>query len=374
MTNNPNLYTGHATATSRWSRFGPYYAMFPIDFTFGVIDTYSEPGDSIIDPFSGRGSSVFAGSVLGRKSYGIEINPIGWIYSKVKLSPADKNDVLNKLKEIDALKNNYKTQIDNCSEFFKMCYCNKVLMFLLAAKDNLDWKHNKIDRTLMSFLMVYLHGAIGEGLSNQMKMTKSMGVQYSINWWKNNGFENPPEINPYEFMQQRINWRYSKGIPKVSSGNVILGDSCKQTQKMLGEPTFANKFSLLFTSPPYMGVTNYFADQWLRLWLLGGEERPVTIKDEHKGRFNNKEEYKKLLSTVFGNCAQMMKEKSTVYVRTDVRNFTFQTTLDVLKEKFPDYAVEVYDKPVSVDKVTQTLLYGNTSSEQGEKDIILRRG
>ena len=51
MINNPNLYTGHATATSRWSRFGPYYAMFPIDFTFGVIDTYSEPGDSIIDPF-----------------------------------------------------------------------------------------------------------------------------------------------------------------------------------------------------------------------------------------------------------------------------------------------------------------------------------
>ena len=107
---------------------------------------------------------------------------------------------MNRLKEIDALKDNYKTHIDNCSEFFKMCYCNKVLMFLLAAKDNLDWKHNKIDRTLMSFLMVYLHGAIGEGLSNQMKMTKSMGVQYSINWWKNNGFENPPEINPYEFM------------------------------------------------------------------------------------------------------------------------------------------------------------------------------
>lgn len=374
MKNNPNLYTGHSTATSRWSRFGPYYAMFPIDFTFGVIDTYSEPGDSIIDPFSGRGSSVFAGSVLGRKSYGIEINPIGWIYSKVKLSPADKNDVLNRLREIDSLKDNYKSQIENCSEFFKMCYCKQVLMFLLSAKDNLDWKHSKIDRTLMSFLMVYLHGAIGEGLSNQMKMTKSMGVQYSINWWKKNGLENPPEINPYEFMQQRINWRYSKGIPKVSSGNVILADSCKQTQKMLSEPTFANKFSLLFTSPPYMGVTNYFADQWLRLWLLGGEDHPITIKDEHKGRFNNKEEYKKLLSTVFGNCAQMMKEKSTVYVRTDVRNFTFQTTLDVLKEKFPDYSVEVFEKPVSVDKVTQTLLYGNTSSEQGEKDIILIRG
>ena len=34
------------------------------------------------------------------------------------------------------------------------------------------------------------------------------------------------------------------------------------------------KRTLFFTSPPYYGVTNYFYDQWLRFWLLGGPLKP----------------------------------------------------------------------------------------------------
>ena len=75
MDNLSQYYKGHSTAEARWARFGPYYAMFPIDFAFNVVDKYSKPGDKILDPFSGRGSSIYAGSILGRESIGIEINP-----------------------------------------------------------------------------------------------------------------------------------------------------------------------------------------------------------------------------------------------------------------------------------------------------------
>ena len=57
-----------------------YYAMFPLEFAFEVVNTYSQEGDCIIDPFAGRCSSVYAGAVLGRNSWGIEINPVGWLY------------------------------------------------------------------------------------------------------------------------------------------------------------------------------------------------------------------------------------------------------------------------------------------------------
>ncbi len=67
-------------------------------------------------------------------------------------------------------------------EFFGMCYCDEVLKYLLVARSNLDWEKNIVDATLMSIILIYLHAKLGEGLSNQMRMTKSMGMNYSINW------------------------------------------------------------------------------------------------------------------------------------------------------------------------------------------------
>jgi DNA modification methylase len=70
---------GNSNAETRWAKFGPYYAMFPIDFAFNVINKYSKAGDYIIDPFAGRFSSVYAGGVLGRHSIGIEILLVGFM-------------------------------------------------------------------------------------------------------------------------------------------------------------------------------------------------------------------------------------------------------------------------------------------------------
>ena len=150
-----------------------------------------------------------------------------------------------------------------------------------------------------------------------------------------------------------------------------MGDSCDITEKLIQKEH--SQYSLLFTSPPYCGITNYFMDQWLRLWLLGGPAEPEYLKDSHKGRFSNKEKYIELLETVFGNCAALLKEDATIYVRTDSREFTLNATIDVLKNKFPNHHMEVLNKPINDNVLTQTLLCGNTSIKPGETDILLRR-
>src|SRR5712675_1592590 len=85
------------SAIERWASVGPYYAMFPVDFAFDVIKKYSADGDSVLDPFAGRASSVYAAAALGRKGLAIEINPVGWLYGTVKMRPASENSVLRKL-------------------------------------------------------------------------------------------------------------------------------------------------------------------------------------------------------------------------------------------------------------------------------------
>ena len=362
---------GFSTAESRWARFGPYYAMFPIDFAFDVVKKYSKEGDFIIDPFAGRCSSIYAGGILGRHSLGIEINPVGWLYGTVKLRPANKTRVLKRLSEIDSKKNYYNRSMQRMPEFFRMCYCDNVLKFLLSARNSLNWETCNVDATLMSIILVYLHGRLGEGLSNQMRMTKAMGPIYSINWWQKNKLSTPPEVNPFELISKKIEWRYSKGKPKVLGSRVVYGDSTKELIKLIKRSKQTGiKFSLLFTSPPYCSVTDYHADQWLRLWLLGGPEYPKPLHDKNKGRFSGKEDYRFLLDDVFEKCSKMMKNKSTIYVRTDKRKFTFETTLVSLKNNFPKHKVSIIEEPFK--RRTQTDLFGNTSSEKGEVDIILK--
>jgi hypothetical protein len=375
MINTEQILRGHNTAEARWARFGPYYAMFPVDFAFEVVEKYSKEGDYIVDPFAGRCSSIYAGGVLGRSSLGIEINPVGWLYGTVKLQPADKEDVIDRLLEIYGNQNDYTEKIEQMPEFYRICYCDEVLKFLLSARENLNWKTDNIDATLMSIILIYLHAKLGEGLSNQMRMTKSMGMNYSVQWWKSKGMSIPPEINPCEFIHKKIEWRYEKGKPQIKyDSRVIFGDS---SQKLISiaDKAIENdiKFSLLFTSPPYYSITDYHADQWLRLWLLGGTENPQSLKEKHKGRFVNKQEYYDLLDGVFGLCAKMMRMESTVYVRTDKREFTFNSTLEILQKHFPQHITQIIDKPLKEDTKTQTKLYGDKSMKPGEVDIIMTR-
>lgn len=369
-----NITKGFRTAEARWSRFGPYYAMFPVDFAFDVVSKYSNVGDYILDPFAGRSSSIYAGGVLGRHSLGIEINPVGWIYGNVKLNPADKEDVVDRLFDIYRIRNYYNRAIEKMPEFYRICYSDEVLKFLLAARKNLDWKNDITDATLMSIILVYLHAKIGEGLSNQMRMTKSMGMNYSIKWWKENGFKNPPEINPAELLLNKINWRYKKGMPKVTESSVIFGDSTIELQK-ISERALQNKvkFSLLFTSPPYYSITDYHADQWLRLWMLGGKEIPRSTGEKYKGRFIDKDRYYNLLDSVFRLSALIMKNKSAVYVRTDKREFTLNSTIEILKKHFPSHTMKLVNKPLKKDTKTQTKLFGDKSMKPGEVDIIMTR-
>ena len=365
-----DIVKGFKSPESRWARFGPYYAMFPLDFAFKVVEKYSKPGDFIIDPFAGRCSSIYAGGVLGRHSLGIEINPIGWLYGTVKLQPSNKEEVIDRLLEIYSKRNYYKQAIERMPLFYRICYCDEVLKFLLAARKSLDWKNNSVDATLMSILLVYLHGKLGEGMSNQMKMTKAMGINYSVKWWKERKLIKPPEINPIDFIMKKLDWRYEKGIPTVFDSQVVFGDSTIKLEKIMQKAQETDiRFSLLFTSPPYCSVTDYYADQWIRLWLLGGPEIPKSNQEKHKGRFVCKDDYYNLLDNVFGNCAALMDKKSTIYVRTDKREFTFNSTLEILKKHFPTHKTEINDSPFR--KKTQTEIHGNKSNETGEIDIIM---
>lgn len=52
-----------------------HFATFPIDLPLRCITAGSRPGDTVLDPFSGSGTTGAAAQILGRRYVGIDLNP-----------------------------------------------------------------------------------------------------------------------------------------------------------------------------------------------------------------------------------------------------------------------------------------------------------
>ena len=158
----------------------------------------------------------------------------------------------------------------------------------MCARALLDWRCNDVDRTVMAFILTHLHGKSTDSLSNQMRQTKAMSPQYAIDWWNRRKLD-PPDVDPGKFFDKKLEWRYARGLPALSSA-VILGDTASVLPELRGKLGLHgfSRPSLMLTSPPYFGITNYHYDQWIRLWMLGGpatdRRTPTTFKGKHQGK------------------------------------------------------------------------------------------
>lgn len=364
----------YADARGRWAGLGPYYAMFPGTFADEVIHTYSKPGDTVLDPFAGRGTALFSAVSAGRKAFGIEVNPVGWIYSKTKLKPAPRDKVEARFVEVRARADRYNHAAHALPEFFHHCYSKNVRAFLISARTSLKWQEDDVDRTAMAFLLTHLHGKVNDSLSNQMRQTKAMSPRYAIDWWRERNMK-PPDIAPEHFLSRKLEWRYAKGTPESSHGVVALGDSSALLPRLKGKlrDHGVSRPSLMLTSPPYFDITNYHYDQWIRLWLLGGPPTPqraeTEFKGKHRGKFSNLEVYRSLLKSVFESSAELLKRDAIVYVRTDWREPTVSITRQVLKDAFPRHQLTRRNRPLRGE--TQTRLFGHHAPTGGEVDLIL---
>ncbi len=360
----------YRTATERWAGVGPYYAMFPAAFSDRVIGQYSNWGDVVIDPFAGRGTAVFSAASHGRRGIGIEINPVGWLYARTKLYPATRSRVVARLVEIASMSSDFKQDARRLPEFFHRCFSLDVRRFLVAAREVLDWRDSTVDGTLMTFLLIYLHGKKDAALSNQLRQTKAMSPQYAVRWWKRHRSE-PPSVDPVAFLTKRLEWRYARGVPQVASSRVYRGDCLSilpKLESILGSEG-VGRASLVLTSPPYRHLANYHYDQWLRLWMLGGAPNAGRNGKLHRGKFEGREDYERLLEEAFAGCKRLLRKSGVVYVRTSRRRETYKATIAALEKVFPDR--RVLKRPRPFGRPTQTHLFGDASVKEAEVDLLL---
>lgn len=70
-----------------------YPARFPPGFARSAMEAFSGPGDVVLDPFVGGGTTAVEALHLGRRFLGTDVNPISMFVTRVKTTPLSDSDV-----------------------------------------------------------------------------------------------------------------------------------------------------------------------------------------------------------------------------------------------------------------------------------------
>ena len=144
----------------------------------------------------------------------------------------------------------------------------------------------------------------------------------------------------------------------------MLGDAAGVLQR---RTSFAAKF--LITSPPYKGVTDYWNDHWIRLWMLG---QPLRKDWKRSARYENRSRYRSLLKQVFAQSKRHLSDDAVILVRSDRRHQTAVICREVLQQTWPDLRLFIRESNAQFEGVS--MYHGRGGSKAQELDFLLLSG
>lgn len=297
----------------RFHSICPYFAMFPETFVRRNVLAWSKRNDVILDPFCGRGTTVFESLLNGRQGLGCDTNPVAVCLSKAKANPPTLEEVLERLAVLERKSGHFRSKAPEVAdEFFTLCFHEQTLRQLLFLRKALDWRTEGTDCFIAALSLGCLHGESHRTelcFSNRMPRTISTKPAYSVRWWRQKGCV-PPERNVFSILRTCAEYRYQSPMPSLR-GRVVEGD-VRHAATLLR--SYRDKVKLVITSPPYLDITDYHEDQWLRLWLLGGAAKPITGRGKDD-RHRRVEAYWQFLREAWKGIAPLLHESAQVVIR-----------------------------------------------------------
>lgn len=259
-------------AAGRLNAICPYFTMFPLEFPLSVLGKHASPGQWVVDPFCGRGTTNYAARVLGLPSVGIDSSPVAVALTEAKLANASPGAISRAARRIlDEVEE--PKEIPE-GEFWGLAFHGDVLRTICRLREGLlkDCR-SEARKALRAVLMGALHGprpkSRASHFSNQCQRTYAPKPRYAVGYWKKHGMV-PDPVDVLGIVGERAD-RYYSGETQGAVGRAIRGDSRRagSCARGIGD----GKASWVVTSPPYYGLRTYVPDQWLRHWFVGGPPR-----------------------------------------------------------------------------------------------------
>ncbi len=249
-----------------------YRACFKPQLPAFFISRLTAPGDAVLDPFMGRGTTPLQAALMQRRPVGSDINPLSILLTRPRLAPPDADAVAAALRRVTWHRPGDMPQ--DLLAFYhprtlsQLCALRHWLLDQAPPDAATDW-----------IRMVALNRLTGH----------SPGF-FSV-------YTLPPNQAASVAAQLRINARRGQVPPLRDVADIILRKS-RQLLKDGGPPPHppANlatgkahelshvadaSIALVVTSPPFLDVVQYRQDNALRCWFAGIDAAAVRI-DMHR--------------------------------------------------------------------------------------------
>jgi hypothetical protein len=239
------------------------------------IEKLTGPGELVYDPFAGRGTTAVEAALLGRRVASNDINPLSRLLAAPRLAPPDPEAVAERLGRIP----------------------------LHGAPDGLDlsmFYHPATEaelRALRAWLLERAALGLDDALDRWIRMVATNRLTgHSPGFFS--VYTLPPNQAASAAQQRLINQKRAQTPPYRNTRELILKKT-RQLQKGLTGPERANlaaaagsarfltgdarrtpeladgSVALTVTSPPFLDVVQYAADNWLRCWFNGLDAKVV---------------------------------------------------------------------------------------------------
>jgi hypothetical protein len=150
--------------------------------------------------------------------------------------------------------------------------------------------------------------------SNQMPRTISTKPAYSVRFWQERGLK-APERDVFAMLRGRAEYRYESDPPRGEA--MVLHRDMRDLPRMAD--TLPAPINCAIMSPPYLDVTNFEEDQWLRLWFLGGPSHPTRKRVSRDDRHETPDSYWRFIADMWRSIGQVMGERADVVIRLGSR-------------------------------------------------------
>jgi len=245
-----------------------YRACFKPQLPGFFIERLTEPGDTVYDPFSGRGTTALQAALMGRRPVANDVNPLSAMLLAPRLAPPGLTALRDRLDEIPtaAPPDPNEPELD---AFYHPDTLNRLraLRSWLLGRAPLDAADAWIRMVALNRLTGHSPGFFSV-YTLPPNQAASVVAQRKINAARD---QTPPPRDVAGIILKKTKSLLSDGLPPPHPPALLMTGAASAT------PLLADAaVDLLVTSPPFLNVVDYEGDNWLRCWFAGID--PATVR------------------------------------------------------------------------------------------------
>lgn len=298
-----------------------YRACFKPQLPHYFIKRFTRDGDSVYDPFSGRGTTAIEAGLMGRKVIANDANPLSRILTEPRLAPPTAVAVEERLQEIK-YHDGAHADID-----LSMFYHPETESEIVALRRYLNARKAAGEEDIVDswIRMVATNRLTGHspGFFSVYTFPPNQAVsaesQKKINERRRQkpGYRDTKQIISKKTVSllARLPVQQKQNLEKIASSALLLTSDARCTREIA-----TGSVHLTVTSPPFLDIVEYAGDNWLRCWFNGIDvdtvARTITMA-------RNIEEWSSVMGAVFEELYRITKSGGWVAFEVgEVRNAT----------------------------------------------------